>query len=64
MVKHLNAEINKNCLGVTVVTILICILSKGGGTKVCGYVNSEMNLRYTSSNVSVIGYVKSWLDQM
>lgn len=64
MVKHLNAEINKNYLGGTIVTVLMRILTKGGGTKVCGYVNSEVPLRHTSRNGSAAGHVESWLDHM
>lgn len=52
MVKNLNAEINKNCLGVTIVNILIYILTKDGGTKVSGYVKCEVPSRYTRSNLS------------
>lgn len=46
-------QANKNYLDVTIVSILIHILTRGGGTKVSGHVKCEMPVRQTSSNLSM-----------
>lgn len=53
MVKNLNAETNQNYLDVTIVSILIYILTGGGGTKVSGHVKCEIPVRRTGSNLSM-----------